>query len=368
MVETHQQPVTPVPTMAALSNEEELLQAHAELWNLTFSYLKSMALDCALKLAIPTAIHRLGGAASLPDLLAAVPVPDSKKPQFPRLMRFLAATGIFTIDAASGFYGLTPVSRLLVNDDNAKNLSPFVLSQTNKYHVTAAMRLPDWFTSDEGAAGVDMPFRMAHGTDMWAVMALDPKINDLFNAGLAADTKLAMDFIVTNCGDVFEGIASLVDVAGGTGTAARAIARAFPHVKCSVLDLPNVINSVPADGIVDYIVGDMMESIPPTDAVFLKYVLHDWDDDVCVKILTQCKKAIPESGGKVIIVDMVVGSNANSKAMFEAQVVFDLLMMVVTAGKERDEHQWRKIFMDAGFSNYKTKPVLGFLSIIELYP
>jgi hypothetical protein len=94
-------------------------------------------------------------------------------------------------------------------------------------------------------------------------------------------------------------------------------------------------------------------------------VLHDWNDEDCVKILTECKKAIQESGGKVIIVDIVVGSHSN--AMLEAQVTFDLLMMVITSGKERDEHEWRKIFMDAGFSHYKTRPVLGFMAITELY-
>jgi hypothetical protein len=44
--------------------------------------------------------------------------------------------------------------------------------------------------------------------------------------------------------------------------------------KCSVLDLPHVISSiVPGEdaALVDYIVpGDMMEYIPPADAVFLK--------------------------------------------------------------------------------------------------
>ena len=94
--------------------------------------------------------------------------------------------------------------------------------------------------------------------------------------------------------------------------------------------------------------------------------MHDWDDEDCVKILKQCRKAIPESGGKVIIVDMVVGSPAS--AYYEGQVVFDLLMMVMTAGKERDEGEWRKIFVDAGFSRWETRPVLGSMALIELYP
>ncbi|VAH69547.1 flavonoid O-methyltransferase-like protein Os11g0303600 [Triticum dicoccoides] len=375
MVENH--PAFTMPT----TSDKELLQAHAELWNLTFSYLKSMALECAINLGVPTAIHRCGGTASLPDLLATLPIPESKKSYLPRLMRFLVASGIFTVDVpatgecakvgATSTYCLTPLSYLLVDGDDTDahqrtSLSPFVLSQTNKYHVTAAMHFSEWFTSEEGSASAEMPYMMANGTNPWAIMARDAKLNQVFNAGMAADTQFAMNFIVSNCGEVFEGVTSIVDVAGGTGTAARAIAKAFPHIKCSVLDLPNVINSISSDGTVEYIVGDMMSSIPRTDAVFLKYVLHDWNDEDCVKILTQCKKAIPKPGGKVIIVDMVVG--CPSKSMFKAQVLFDLLMMVMTSGKEREEHEWGKIFMDAGFNDYKTRPIMGCMAVTELHP
>lgn len=94
-------------------------------------------------------------------------------------------------------------------------------------------------------------------------------------------------------------------------------------------------------------------------------MLHDWKDEECVKILTECRKAIPKSGG-VIIMDVVVGSP--NEANYEGQVMSDLLMMVITSGKERDAHEWRKIFMDAGFSHYKTRPVLGSMAITELYP
>ncbi|TVU03246.1 hypothetical protein EJB05_51215, partial [Eragrostis curvula] len=240
-----------------------------------------------------------------------------------------------------------------------------------KYHVTAAMHLSEWFKGDDKGVA-EMPFKAAHGMDLWEAMRDDLQFNGVFNAGMGSSSKLTLDFVVTKCGEAFDGISSLIDVGGGTGSAARAIARAFPHVKCSVLDLPNVISGIPPgddDGTVQYIAGDMMNHIPPTDAVLLKYVMHDWNDEDCVKILTQCKKAIfsgEPSEGKVIIIDTVVGSPA--KDMFEFQVSFDMLMMVLTTGKERDEHEWGKIFVNAGFKHYKMRPVLGFLSVIELYP
>jgi hypothetical protein len=201
-------------------------------------------------------------------------------------MRFLAASGIFTADVpatgefanggSAGTYRLTPLSRLLVDDDTGvgsarcTNLSPFVLFQTNRYAVTAALHLSEWFKSDDGLAAVETPFKMAHGADLWSIMTCDPDINQVFNAGMAADTHFTMNFVVTNCTDVFDGVTSLVDVGGGTGTSARAIAKAFPRIKCSVLDLPNVINSILADGMVEYIAGDMTSSIPMADAVLLK--------------------------------------------------------------------------------------------------
>jgi ubiquinone/menaquinone biosynthesis C-methylase UbiE len=80
--------------------------------------------------------------------------------------------------------------------------------------------------------------------------------------------------IVRECGEVFAGINSLVDVGGGDGTMAKAIAKAFPHVRCSVLDLPHVVggNGMPGEGegTVEFIAGDMMVFIPPADAVLLK--------------------------------------------------------------------------------------------------
>ncbi|CAO2171651.1 unnamed protein product [Urochloa humidicola] len=174
---------------------------------------------------------------------------------------------------------------------------------------------------------------------------------------------------ITGGNDIFQGITSLVDVGGGHGAAAIAIARSFPHIKCSVLDLEQVISEAPDDATVQFIAGDMFKSIPPADAVLLKGVLNCWDDDNCIKILKMCKEAIParDAGGKVIIVNMVVGYGAPDTAVREAQVLVDLYLMRVD-GIERDESEWKKVFFGAGFSGYKIMPILGTMSVIEVFP
>ncbi|CAN6305315.1 unnamed protein product, partial [Urochloa humidicola] len=177
--------------------------------------------------------------------------------------------------------------------------------------------------------------------------------------------------VVKECGSVFQGISSLVDVGGGLGGATQTIAKAFPHLECSVLDLPHVVARAPTDTNVKYIGGNMFEGIPSANAVFIKSILHDWGDAECVKILKNCKKAVTsQAGGKVIILDMVVGAGSSDKKQHavETQVLFDLVIMMTITGAERDELEWKKIILEAGFSNYKITAVLGVKSIIEVYP
>ncbi|XP_020082480.1 trans-resveratrol di-O-methyltransferase-like [Ananas comosus] len=113
----------------------------------------------------------------------------------------------------------------------------------------------------------------------------------------------------------------------------------------------------------------MVERVPPADAVMLKWILHDWDDEVCVRILQKCKEAIPsrEAGGKVIVVEQVTGSTPEEKST-EMQHFFDVWMMILTGGRERDEQEWCKIFTEAGFSDYKIAATLGLRSVIEVFP
>ena len=68
--------------------------------------------------------------------------------------------------------------------------------------------------------------------------------------------------------------------------------------------------------------------------------MHDWGDSECVTILRNCKKAIPprDAGGKVIIVDTVVGAGPTNLKNRETQVMSDLFFMIVN-GTVRDTNR-----------------------------
>ena len=63
----------------------------------------------------------------------------------------------------------------------------------------------------------------------------------------------------------------------------------------------------------------------------------------------------------------MVGSSPSDIKLLETQVLCDLYFMEI-GGVERDEQEWKKIFFEAGFKDYRIIPVLGTRSIIELYP
>ncbi|MED6206308.1 hypothetical protein PIB30_025511 [Stylosanthes scabra] len=134
-------------------------------------------------------------------------------------------------------------------------------------------------------------------------------------------------FALRDCKSVFEGLDSLVDVGGATGNTAKIICEAFPKLKCVVLDLPHVVAGLAETENLKFLGGNMFDFIPQADAILFKWVLGNWSDDHCIQVLKKCKEAI--------------------------------------SGKERD---WKRLFLKAGFENYKVSPIFGFRSLIEVYP
>jgi len=97
----------------------------------------------------------------------------------------------------------------------------------------------------------------------------------------------------------------------------------------------------------------------------MQWILHDWNDEQCVRILKKCKEGVKK---KVIAIDIVVESEKVDHESTETQLMADMVVMALYAGKERTEKEWAKIIFSAGFSDYKIIPVVGLRSLVEIYP
>lgn len=259
----------------------ELLAAHRELWSHALGYVKSMALKCALDLGIPDTIQRYGGGATVGELAAASNLPASSLPFLRRLMRTLTAMRIFAVhsdddpsDDPVVSYQLTATSRLLVNGGSYFSIRPNISAIVHQGAVSPMFSMSEWMKQHHHHAPDMTLHEMVHGEPVWESFRANPAIRAWFYDAMDADARLVMHVVLSECPAVFHGLASLVDVGGGHGTAAAAIARAFPHIKCTVMDLPHVVAEAPAGTGLCFLAGDMFDHIPPADGILLKVLLH----------------------------------------------------------------------------------------------
>jgi hypothetical protein len=107
--------------------------------------------------------------------------------------------------------------------------------------------------------------------------------------------------------------------------------------------------------------GDFFQSVPKgADGYLMKYIIHDWDDAKCIRILENCRNAMAK-GGRVLVVDSVI-PKGNAKDWAK---LLDINKMVTPGGKERTREEFRDIFARAGLRLTRVIPTKSDLSIVE---
>lgn len=98
--------------------------------------------------------------------------------------------------------------------------------------------------------------------------------------------------------------------------------------------------------------------------LYLQRILHDWDDEHCLKILKWSYEAIPEDG-RILIVDAVIENEEGTKK--RVGLLSDVLMMAVSiGGKERTEDEFKDLFYKAGFKSYNVIELPYYHKLIEV--
>lgn len=99
--------------------------------------------------------------------------------------------------------------------------------------------------------------------------------------------------------------------------------------------------------------------------MLLQWILHDWSDEHCVKLLKNCYVAIPNEG-KVIIVDSVVPTILETTDVTKCIAQCDVLMMTQNpGGKERTRDEFEALATKAGFKHVIFQCFVSNLWVIE---
>lgn len=108
----------------------------------------------------------------------------------------------------------------------------------------------------------------------------------------------------------------------------------------------------------------MFASVPSADVYILKHIIHDWEDEKCIRLLDNCRRGL-RGNGRVICVDAVVPPMGNTTGT--PAKLTDIVMMTFITGKERTEEQWASLYRAAGLEIHSITPIHDNLdtSIVE---
>ncbi|KAJ0010621.1 hypothetical protein Pint_34207 [Pistacia integerrima] len=345
--------------------QEEEAQADVEIWNYVFGFVKVAVVKCAIELGIADTIENHGGPMTLSELSSALNCAPSP---LHRVMRFLVHYQIFKEKPTSHgsiAFEQTPISRRFIKHGQ-NSMAAFVLLENGPEMVAS------WINLSAGVQVSGTPaFEAAHGKDIWSYAVGDESFSKLINDAMACGARaVTVPAIIKGCPEVFDGVGSLVDVGGGNGTALGLLVKAFPWIRGINFDLPHVVCDAEQSHGVKNVGGDMFQSIPMADAIFIMQVLHDWGDDECIEILKKCREAIPKDNGKVIIVETIMEEEENlGDELKSLRLKIDMAMMAHTdKGKERTLKEWDYVLGQAGFSRHNAKHIRAVHSVIEAYP
>ena len=98
-----------------------------------------------------------------------------------------------------------------------------------------------------------------------------------------------------------------------------------------------------------YVKGDMFEQVPSAHLYIMKMILHDWNDEECVKILSNIHKSASDKS-KIFIIEHVVPDPTTP----HFSKLFDIHMMCATTGRERTIEDYKSILNQSGWKYIQT--------------
>ncbi|MEV0829585.1 methyltransferase [Nonomuraea rubra] len=274
-----------------------------------------------------------------------------------RLMRYLAARGVFRRDP-SGAYTLTPLGEELREDHPAGMRAMLDLegwegrAELSFAHLLHSVRT--------GEAAYPRQF----GRSFWDDLAADPARSAAFDARMAAEMPARAPAIVA--GYDWGTLGHLVDVGGGDGSLLVALLTAFPALRGTVLDQPETAAAARAAlesaGLAERgsaVGGSFFDPLPPgADGYLLSWILHDWNDDDARAILRRCAQAVRPGGSVFVVEDFGPDGESPRTGM-------DLRMLVYYGGRERGIADLRPLAHDAGLEIASVHPA-DTLKIVRL--
>lgn len=351
--------------MATSTYEEDYHLQYA--MQLSRASVLSLVLKAAIELGVFEIIEKAGPDAllSASDIVAQFPTQNkiSIGNLCPLASHSILTCSVSTKNIQDGhsqrLYGLAPVAKYFTKNQDGGSLSPFLAM----IHDNVMMDM--WYHLKDAVLEGGIPFEKAHGINSAEYLKKDARFCELFSSSMKSFNVTFMETIL-DIYDGFEGVKCLVDVGGGNGSILNMIITKYPAIKGINYDLASVVESSPSYPGIEHVAGDGFVTIPKGgDAIFMKWITHNWDDEHLLKLLKNCYEALPDNG-KVIVVDMVVPETPETNVKAKSMLQNYLFMTSMSPqGKERTEKEFETLGKEAGFSHIRVACFVCNFSVVE---
>jgi tRNA A58 N-methylase Trm61 len=167
----------------------------------------------------------------------------------------------------------------------------------------------------------------------------------------------------------FNPFKSFLDIAGGSGIYASAIAQKYPQLKVTVFERPPVdhiarqaLSKTGLHNKVDVLAGDMFKDELPEgfDIHFYSHVLHDWNLEQNRQLVENSYKNL-NPGGFIMILD----AHLNREKSGTVPVAeYSVLLMFATPGKCYALSELEPLLSESGFVNFQYVPLVANRSLV----
>jgi hypothetical protein len=304
----------------------------------------------------------VGAAAQLElaDLLAGGPLhvdvlaerTQTHAPSLYRMLRALESTGIFT-QTAPGVFGNTPASECLRRNLPGSNWAWIRITLCSGAPVFEGWR-GLLLSLQNGRPGFDQLM----GQSGWEYLQSNPPMRTIFNEAMR-DLSASISPAVAASFD-WSRFPVIADIGGGIGSQLASILTAHPACRGILFDRTEVIAQAPEERRIQRVGGDFFKEVPvKADAYVMRWVLHDWSDEECVRLLGNVRK-VANPSARLMVVESVVPETPE----FDMGKWMDLNMMLMSTGKERSATEFRELLHRGGFAIERMVPTPSPLSII----
>jgi hypothetical protein len=302
--------------------------------------------------------HLAAGAKTARELAGAT---GTHAPSLHRFMRALASLGILTEDASHRF-GLTPLGEAL-RTGAPGSARASILTMAGERLTRGWWELD--YSLETGKSGVEKVL----GMPFFDWLAKHPEEASLFSETMVGFHG-AEPPAVADAYD-FSGLATIVDVGGASGNLLATILARHPGPRGILFDVAHVVRDAPelirARGLEDRITiqsGSFFETVPSGgDAYVLSHIIHDWDEERCLTILGNCRRAL-HPGGRLLIVEMVLPEGD----VPHPGKLLDIMMLVGPGGQERTSDEYGVLLDKARFRLTRVVPTASAVSVVEAVP